>query len=135
MAELSPFDRKSQLIAELAQSRREIMGHAHDTGVHLDSARSLASHKALWLGAAAAGGWLFARLSGKKKPKAPAPSRRAAALTDSPAVRSGWLLALLGSLFTLLRPTLTSYLTHRLNDYLTRTPPDEVDRFERSVRR
>lgn len=119
--DLSRNERKAALIAELSAARAQIAGSFHDTQAHLETARAVASRKALWVGGAMAGGWLLAKLTGRKSRGKARKGKAAAVEPVGQVERTGWALALLGALGTMLRPAITSYITHRLSDYLTRT--------------
>ncbi len=119
--DLSRSERKAALIAELSQARAQIAGSFRDTQSDLETARAVASRKALWMGGAVAGGWLLARLTGRKSRGGKGRKSRAAVEPVRQVERTGWALALLGAIGTMMRPAITSYLTHRLNDYLART--------------
>lgn len=126
MAERHARDaRKALLIAELAHARAALTGSVREAQGELGAVRSAASRKGLWLGAAAAGGWLLARFSGGKSRKAKSRVARAVEKPAGPVERTGWLLALLGTLGTLLRPAITRYLTHQLTDYFSRAASHE----------
>lgn len=119
--DLSRSERKAALIAELSQARAQIAGSFRDTQDDLETARAVVSRKALWMGGAVAGGWLLAKLTGRKSRGNKSRKGKIAIQPARQVERTGWALALLGAIGTMMRPAITSYLTHRLNDYLART--------------
>lgn len=121
-------DRKAELIAELEWSRIELAQSVRSVHSDLDMAtrfkESVTHRKTLWLGGAALAGWVLSRLPGRKKKQRPA-----AALPPSPGA-SGWMkeagqtgfwLALLNTLFNLLKPILIPFATRKINQLASRS--------------
>ncbi len=141
MAEQSQRDeeRKSQLIAELERSRaglaRDMRGvrQGLDVGSHVKHA--ILRQKTLWFTGAAVTGWLLSRIPGRLKEPKEKPQTLLSRFMPEPkeAKRSGWLLALLGLAGTLLKPAVTSFLTHKLTEFATRDhqpePPRRASRY------
>jgi len=142
-------DRKARLIAELERSRaglaRDMRGVRHhlDVGAHLK--RAILRQKTAWLAGAAVTGWLVTRLPGRKKKAKAAETAAATEARQAKSFfarfmpqpkqteRSGWLLAVLGLLGTLVKPMLTSYLTQKVSDLASRhqqpAPPRRPPRY------
>ncbi len=124
MAEQSPHDRKSQLIAELERSRSEIglsvrsLRRDLDVGAHLREA--FVKRKAVWLSGAAITGWLISRIPPRKVKLAPPSPEEKRGATTWKDIQRGFFLAVLSFLGTLVRPALTAFASHKLTEYVTR---------------
>lgn len=122
-------DRKADLIAELEWSRIELAQSVRAVHADLDiPARfkeSVVHRKTIWLGGAALAGWVLSRLPGRRKKSPPS-----AAALPAPSGAPGWVkevgqtgfwLAILNALFNLLKPLLTTFATHKINQLASRS--------------
>ena len=121
-------DRKAELIAELEWSRAELAQSVRAVHADLDLAarfkESVVHRKTAWLGGAALAGWILSRLPGRKKKQPPASA------LPPPSGASGWMrevgqtgfwLALLNTLFNLLKPLLIPFATRKINQLASRS--------------
>jgi len=126
MAESS--ERKSELIARLARSRRELDSSLeavrHDLDVGQRLRHSIKEQKTLWLTGAAVSGWLLARLPGGRRRKESSGKRKEHArevrFTEPGAAKGGLLLALLSFAATVLKPVITRYATGLVSEWMER---------------
>jgi hypothetical protein len=108
-------ERKTELTAELARSRSQIMDQARLVGHDLDFAsrarRAYARHPAIWIGGAALIGLFIARLPLRRKKAEP--RRRAAEPVVEEAGKVGLVLGALKIAFNIARPALISWATRQ----------------------
>ncbi|MEI6560997.1 MAG: hypothetical protein WCO68_02815 [Verrucomicrobiota bacterium] len=117
-------DRKAELISELAWARAELARDVHDARNDLDLVarfkHSVAQRKTAWITGAAAVGWILSRLPGRKK-KQPAPKALHMGDSAGHSGRAAFWLALLGALFNLFKPLLTTLASHKINELAARS--------------
>ena len=123
-SQMNSADRKAELISELAWSRAQLARNLHDARTDLDLVahfkHSVVHRKTAWITGAAAVGWILSRLPGRKKKQ---PKQKDLHMGDSKAVyeKTGVLLAILGMLFNLFKPLLTTLASHKINEMAARS--------------
>jgi len=113
-------ERKAELTAQLASSRRQITTNVHALGRDLDFAsrarRAFKTHPAVWIGAAILIGLFVSRLPfGGKKVVVKAGKK--AEPTVEKVEKAGLLMGALKIAFDIARPTLMGWATRWLADY------------------
>jgi hypothetical protein len=114
--------RKSELIAELARSR-QALAHSlenlrHTLDVKQRVSDAVTHNKMAWLTGASFTGFLFAKLSARRK-SAPSGGRAAIVKSEQKVVKAGLIVTVLKLAFDLARPALAKWLTRRVTDYAT----------------
>ncbi|MEI6350519.1 MAG: hypothetical protein WCP06_05370 [Verrucomicrobiota bacterium] len=120
MAEQSAANRKSELIAELERSRRELAGNIrgvrHDVDVTSHFRHAFAQRKTVWIAGAAVIGWLLARLPGRKA-RVARPGKELEKRKESQ--RSAFLFTLLNLAITVAKPALTALASKKITQFAT----------------
>ena len=115
-------DRKAELITELAWARADLARSAHDARHDLDLVarfkHSVTQRKTVWITGAAAVGWILSRLPGRKKKLPKAPHQENSVMNSG---RAAFWLAVLGGLFNLFKPVLSTLASHKINEMMLRS--------------
>lgn len=121
-------ERKTELIAELAEARSQITGNFHGLKRDLDFAskarRAFKTNPAVWIGAAVVIGLVVARLPFGRKKVAPAPSWKRSESKVEKAEKAGLLLGALKIAFDIAKPTLMGWATRRVANYFESSSRD-----------
>ena len=115
-------DRKAELISELAWARAELARDVHEARNDLDLVarfkHSVAQRKTAWITGAAAVGWILSRLPGRKKKQ---PKALHVGNSAGNSGRAAFWLAILGALFNLFKPLLTTLASRKINEMAARS--------------
>jgi hypothetical protein len=116
-------ERKAELTAELAHSRKQITTTAHAVGRNLDFAsrarRAFKTHPAVWIGAAILIGLFVSRLPFGRKKTAVKVGKKAEPTIEK-VEKTGLLLGALKIAFDIAKPTLMGWATRYVADYFER---------------
>ena len=125
-SQVTRADRKAELISELAWSRAEMSRDLHDARNDLDLVahlkHSVVQRKTIWLTGAAVAGWVLSRLPVRRKKSEPKALH--VSVSRKSTERNGMLLAILGALFSMFRPVLTSLATRKISELAARQGGD-----------
>ena len=123
-SQVTGADRKAELISELAWARAELARDVHDARNDLDLVarlkHSVAQRKTAWITGAAAVGWILSRLPGSKR-KQPTPKALHVGDAVGNSGRAAFWLAILGALFNLFKPVLTTLASHKISEMAARS--------------
>ena len=110
-------DRKAELISELARAR-DVHEARNDLDLVARFKHSVAQRKTAWITGAAAVGWILSRLPGRKKKQ---PKALHVGNSAGNSGRAAFWLAILGALFNLFKPLLTTLASRKINEMAARS--------------